>query len=117
MAGGCCLCLGNLATQYALAFVGLSITETIMSSITVVIGAHRAETYRQDPRAYNTGDACGMKSCISSAFGGMNPFLSYHRGVEHKGLRVSIGRVLAHVLVIGGLKVASDCLHIEVTSM
>ena len=30
---------GNLLTQYALAFVGLSVTETVESSITVVMGA------------------------------------------------------------------------------
>ena len=38
MAGGVVLSLGNLATQYAWALVGLSVTEVITSSITVVIG-------------------------------------------------------------------------------
>ncbi|KAM3398155.1 hypothetical protein P3S68_001669 [Capsicum galapagoense] len=38
MAGGVVLSLGNLATQYALAFVGLSVTEVVSASITVVIG-------------------------------------------------------------------------------
>lgn len=38
MAGGVVLSIGNLATQYAWAFVGLSVTEVICSSITVVIG-------------------------------------------------------------------------------
>ncbi|WOL01446.1 hypothetical protein Cni_G10162 [Canna indica] len=38
MAGGVVLSLGNLATQYAWAFVGLSVTEVITASITVVIG-------------------------------------------------------------------------------
>lgn len=38
MLGGIVLSLGNLATQYAWAFVGLSVTEVISSSITVVIG-------------------------------------------------------------------------------
>ncbi|KAI8021285.1 Ureide permease 2 [Camellia lanceoleosa] len=38
MAGGVVLSLGNLATQYSLAFVGLSVTEVITASITVVIG-------------------------------------------------------------------------------
>ncbi|XP_058081060.1 ureide permease 2-like [Magnolia sinica] len=38
MAGGIVLSLGNLSTQYAWAFVGLSVTEVITSSITVVIG-------------------------------------------------------------------------------
>ncbi|KAG6426209.1 hypothetical protein SASPL_110429 [Salvia splendens] len=38
MGGGIFLSLGNLATQYAWAFVGLSVTEVMTSSITVVIG-------------------------------------------------------------------------------
>uniref|UniRef100_A0A7N0TRQ4 Ureide permease 2 n=1 Tax=Kalanchoe fedtschenkoi TaxID=63787 RepID=A0A7N0TRQ4_KALFE len=38
MAGGIVLSLGNLSTQYAWAFVGLSVTEVVTSSITVVIG-------------------------------------------------------------------------------
>ncbi|XP_052173274.1 ureide permease 1-like [Diospyros lotus] len=38
MAGGLVLSIGNLSTQYAWAFVGLSVTEVITSSVTVVIG-------------------------------------------------------------------------------
>ncbi|PIA57720.1 hypothetical protein AQUCO_00600446v1 [Aquilegia coerulea] len=38
MTGGFFLSLGNLSTQYAWAFVGLSVTEVVTSSITVVIG-------------------------------------------------------------------------------
>ncbi|XP_024008998.1 ureide permease 5 isoform X2 [Eutrema salsugineum] len=38
MAGGVGLSIGNLATQYALAFVGLSVTEVTTASITVIIG-------------------------------------------------------------------------------
>lgn len=38
MAGGMVLSIGNLSTQYAWAFVGLSVVEVITSSITVVIG-------------------------------------------------------------------------------
>ncbi|KAF3431581.1 hypothetical protein FNV43_RR26312 [Rhamnella rubrinervis] len=38
MAGGLFLSLGNLSTQYAWAFVGLSVTEVVTCSITVVIG-------------------------------------------------------------------------------
>ncbi|AEC05719.1 ureide permease 3 [Arabidopsis thaliana] len=38
MAGGIFLSLGTLATQYAWAFVGLSVTEVITASIAVVIG-------------------------------------------------------------------------------
>ncbi|XVF43227.1 hypothetical protein PTKIN_Ptkin02bG0023400 [Pterospermum kingtungense] len=40
MAGGVVLSLGNLSTQYAWAFVGLSVTEVITASITVVIAVH-----------------------------------------------------------------------------
>lgn len=38
MAGGVVLSIGNLSTQYAWAFVGLSVVEVVTSSITVVIG-------------------------------------------------------------------------------
>ncbi|GMY09982.1 Ureide permease [Fagus crenata] len=38
MAGGLVLSLGNQSTQYAWAFVGLSVTKVVTSSITVVIG-------------------------------------------------------------------------------
>ncbi|CAA0830006.1 Ureide permease 2 [Striga hermonthica] len=38
MAGGVFLSLGNLSMQYALAFVGLSVTEVTTSSIAVVLG-------------------------------------------------------------------------------
>ncbi|XP_035540363.1 ureide permease 1-like isoform X4 [Juglans regia] len=38
MAGGVVLSLGNLSAQYAWAFVGLSVTQVITASITVVIG-------------------------------------------------------------------------------
>ncbi|KAI3779130.1 hypothetical protein L2E82_08657 [Cichorium intybus] len=38
MVGGVVLSLGNLSTQYAWAFVGLSVTEVMTASITVVIG-------------------------------------------------------------------------------
>ncbi|KAL2523034.1 Ureide permease 2 [Forsythia ovata] len=38
MAGGVFLSLGNLATQYAFALVGLSVTEVITSSVAVVLG-------------------------------------------------------------------------------
>ncbi|KAL5716722.1 Ureide permease 3 [Ranunculus cassubicifolius] len=38
MTGGVFQSLGNLSTQYAWAFVGLSVTEVITSSIAVVIG-------------------------------------------------------------------------------
>ncbi|RDX75572.1 putative ureide permease A3, partial [Mucuna pruriens] len=38
MGGGVVLSLGNLSSQYAFAFVGLSVTEVISASITVVIG-------------------------------------------------------------------------------
>ncbi|XAR65277.1 hypothetical protein NMG60_11009337 [Bertholletia excelsa] len=38
MAGGVVLSVGNLSTQYAWAFVGLSVVEVVSSSLTVVIG-------------------------------------------------------------------------------
>lgn len=38
VAGGVLLFAGNLGTQYALAFTGLSITEVVASSLTVVGG-------------------------------------------------------------------------------
>ncbi|MCO5592910.1 hypothetical protein L7F22_046914 [Adiantum nelumboides] len=38
MIGGLVLSMGNLSTQYAWAFVGLSVTEVVASSITVVVG-------------------------------------------------------------------------------
>lgn len=47
MTGGVVLSLGNLSTQYAWAFVGLSVTEVITSSITVVIGlSHNTWMYK-----------------------------------------------------------------------
>lgn len=42
MAGGVFLGLGNLATQYAWPFVGLSVTEVITSSLAVVLGKYSA---------------------------------------------------------------------------
>jgi hypothetical protein len=39
-AGGVTLSLGTLATQYGWAFVGLSVTEVMASSLKVVIGKH-----------------------------------------------------------------------------
>jgi drug/metabolite transporter (DMT)-like permease len=38
MAGGVFLCMGNLGTQYALAYTNLSLTEVVSSSLTVVGG-------------------------------------------------------------------------------
>ncbi|GJN34918.1 hypothetical protein PR202_gb23627 [Eleusine coracana subsp. coracana] len=38
MVGGVTLSLGTLGTQYALAFVGLSVTEVVAASLKVVIG-------------------------------------------------------------------------------
>lgn len=38
VAGGILLCLGNIGTQYALAYTNLSITEVVSSSLTVVGG-------------------------------------------------------------------------------
>jgi len=51
---------GNLLTQYALAFVGLSVTETVESSITVVMGALDNFSYRSlfHARAPSTCEVC-----------------------------------------------------------
>ena len=38
MLGGLVLSIGNLSTQYAWAYVGLSVTEVICASMVVVIG-------------------------------------------------------------------------------
>ncbi|KAK4430077.1 Ureide permease 1 [Sesamum alatum] len=46
MAGGVVLSLGNLTTQYAWAFVGLSVTEVISASITVIIVNVELDLYR-----------------------------------------------------------------------
>lgn len=40
MAGGLALSIGNLSAQYALAFVGLSVTEVLTCSIIVVLGLY-----------------------------------------------------------------------------
>lgn len=40
MAGGVVISLGTLATQYGWAFVGLSVTEVMASSLKVVIGIY-----------------------------------------------------------------------------
>lgn len=40
MAGGAALSIGNLSSQYALAFVGLSVTEVLNCSIIVVLGLY-----------------------------------------------------------------------------
>ncbi|KAJ4838378.1 Phospholipid metabolism protein [Turnera subulata] len=71
MAGGAVLSLGNLSTQYAWAFVGLSVTEVIACSITVVIGT--TLNYFLDDRINNAmilfpGVACFLvAACLGSA--------------------------------------------------
>ena len=45
MIGGLVLSLGNLSTQYAWAFVGLSVTEVVSASITVVVGKFHVNMY------------------------------------------------------------------------
>ncbi|KAJ4838379.1 Uroporphyrinogen-III synthase [Turnera subulata] len=71
MAGGIVLSLGNLSTQYAWAFVGLSVTEVITSSITVVIGT--TLNYFLDDKINNAkilfpGVACFLIAvCLGSA--------------------------------------------------
>ncbi|KAF3779898.1 Ureide permease 2 [Nymphaea thermarum] len=71
MAGGIVLSLGNLATQYAWAYVGLSVTEVVSSSMTVVIGT--TMNYFLDDRINKAeilfpGVACFMVAvCLGSA--------------------------------------------------
>ncbi|XP_064985885.1 ureide permease 2-like isoform X2 [Musa acuminata AAA Group] len=71
MAGGIVLSLGNLSTQYAWAYVGLSVTEVISSSITVVIGT--TLNYFLDDRINRAeilfpGAACFLVAvCLGSA--------------------------------------------------
>ncbi|KAL8142297.1 hypothetical protein V2J09_015329 [Rumex salicifolius] len=71
MAGGIVLSIGNLSTQYAWAFVGLSVVEVISSSITVVIGT--TLNYFLDDKINNAkvlfpGVACFLIAvCLGSA--------------------------------------------------
>uniref|UniRef100_A0ACD6A8L4 Uncharacterized protein n=1 Tax=Avena sativa TaxID=4498 RepID=A0ACD6A8L4_AVESA len=67
MAGGVVLSIGNLSTQYALAYVGLSLTEVISSSMVVVIGT--TLNYFLDKRINRaeilfTGVACFLAAVI-----------------------------------------------------
>ncbi|XP_065860569.1 ureide permease 1-like isoform X2 [Euphorbia lathyris] len=69
--GGLMLSLGNLCTQYALAFLGLSLTEVITASTTVVIGT--TLNYFLDDKINNAailfpGVCCFMIAiCLASA--------------------------------------------------
>ncbi|CAN6477206.1 unnamed protein product [Victoria cruziana] len=71
MAGGIVLSIGNLATQYAWAYVGLSVTEVVSSSMTVVIGT--TMNYFLDDRINKAeilfpGVSCFMVAvCLGSA--------------------------------------------------
>ncbi|XP_078430188.1 ureide permease 1-like isoform X2 [Wolffia australiana] len=71
MAGGVVLSLGNLCTQYGWAFVGLSVTQVISSSLTVVIGT--TMNYFLDDRINRAdilfpGVACFLVAvCLGSA--------------------------------------------------
>ncbi|KAI4381380.1 hypothetical protein MLD38_007454 [Melastoma candidum] len=71
MAGGVFLSLGNLATQYALALVGLSVSVVITSSITVVIGTtvnYFLDNEINNPNVLFPGVACFVIAvCLASA--------------------------------------------------
>ncbi|PKA49742.1 Ureide permease 1 [Apostasia shenzhenica] len=57
MAGGVVLSLGNLSTQYAWAYVGLSVTEVITCSITVIdvtMDAENGNCFVSDPKSQKT---------------------------------------------------------------
>ncbi|KAM3253858.1 hypothetical protein ACQJBY_047761 [Aegilops geniculata] len=67
MAGGLVLSIGNLSTQYAWAYVGLSVTEVICASMVVVIGT--TVNYFLDNRINRadilfTGVACFLVAVI-----------------------------------------------------
>lgn len=71
LAGGVFLCIGNIATQYSLAFVGLSVTEVVASSITVVGGT--TINYFLDDRINRAeilfpGVGCFLLAAITGAF-------------------------------------------------
>ena len=53
MIGGLVLSLGNLSTQYAWAFVGLSVTEVVSASITVVVGKFYFNMYIEHSFNFN----------------------------------------------------------------
>ena len=71
MGGGVVLSLGNLCTQYAWAFVGLSVTQVISASVTVVVGT--TMNYFLDDRINRAeilfpGVACFLVAvCLGSA--------------------------------------------------
>ncbi|KAJ3675566.1 hypothetical protein LUZ60_004608 [Juncus effusus] len=78
MAGGIVLSVGNLSTQYAWAYVGLSVTEIISSSMTVVIGT--TMNYFLDDRINRAeilfpGVGCFLvAACLGSAVHSSNDF-------------------------------------------
>ncbi|GMN41990.1 hypothetical protein TIFTF001_011210 [Ficus carica] len=97
MAGGVVLSLGNLSTQYAWALVGLSVTEVISSSITVVIGT--TLNYFLDDRINRAeilfpGVGCFLiavclASAVHSSNAADNKVKLQNLASEHKGVEVS----------------------------
>ena len=64
MGGGVVLSLGNLSSQYAFAFVGLSVTEVITASITVVIGNLIAQPLHDNSITITTTNGVGYTNHI-----------------------------------------------------
>lgn len=60
MAGGVVLSVGNLSTQYAWAYVGLSVTEVISSSMVVVIGMLLVISIASLSKLWSVGFEFGM---------------------------------------------------------
>ncbi|XP_038893122.1 ureide permease 1-like [Benincasa hispida] len=98
MAGGIVLSLGNLSTQYAFAYVGLSVTEVITASITVVIGT--TVNYFLDDKINRAevlfpGVACFLIAvCLGSAVHSSNTAdnkakLEKFSGDKEKGLKTT----------------------------
>ncbi|XP_058192629.1 ureide permease 1-like [Rhododendron vialii] len=104
MAGGVVLSIGNLSTQYAWAFVGLSVVEVVTSSITVVIGT--TLNYFLDDKINKAeilfpGVACFLIAvCLGSAVHTSNAIdnrtklstLSNDYGTEQGGTDISVSK-------------------------
>lgn len=104
MAGGVVLSIGNLSTQYAWAFVGLSVVEVVTSSITVVIGT--TLNYFLDDKINKAeilfpGVACFLIAvCLGSAVHTSNAVdnraklstLSNDYGTEQGGTDISVSK-------------------------
>ncbi|KAG2702500.1 hypothetical protein I3760_06G092800 [Carya illinoinensis] len=99
MAGGVVLSIGNLSTQYAWAFVGLSVVEVVTSSITVVIGTtlnyflddkiNRAEILFPGVGCFLTAVCLGSFLHASNAADNKKKLSDYTVGAEATGVSTS----------------------------